>query len=262
VVDPESRRVAEANRLHPNLFNCRQYSAKSLGPEAGCKIPLLDGDGLLDVRGGECRSVELERISAIQNNAALTPEERTFAESQLQRERALRPVVHFSDVQSEGRPLSIPSGELHSTGAGFQYVAWCRCYLLPGYEPKGRIGYNGADWPDGEDFPLYLFDPPDHVRTVRIPWRRFFVGRPTPVVLSREGPVVVRPGARTRKKNYVRGLFLFRNGGPLHVSTSDSQEALVAPDGCRIAFEHRTVERRREPPLLVSLHVIDLCRSE
>jgi hypothetical protein len=257
-VYPRRGYVAEMRErgLERHLFNCQEYEIKAVGGDPYCRISLLHGDGVLDVRGEECSPATRARERHIRESVR-SIDERGRAIAQLEREVARSPARYFPHGSNVPIVLPIESGEMHRFGAGFAYSEWAKAYILPPFVAKGHYDGVLGDWPV-DIYPIYVLRPGGAVEVIQLPLKSYFRRRPPRVFLTRSGIAVMNPGETSDGRRRYEGLVMFTESGVEQLGHGYTQQMAVSPNGCRIAFEERHLIGPKRT-LTVYLKAIDVC---
>lgn len=167
-------------------FYCRTYKKADLGPEANCRIPLREGDGILDATGRACREAEREEQKRLAALPRPDPKSVTLA-FQFDQQLLDRPASYFSDASAEATPLPIVAREIHRFGWKIYYSDFAKAYAFRANESTQRPWM--GSWPEGVPIPFYILRRGGSVEKLLIPYDDRLQGAPADAQLSQRGLV-------------------------------------------------------------------------
>jgi hypothetical protein len=227
-----------------------------LAPRESCKSPLLPGDGFIELQGGRCNPDVRQRIAAVSN----LPEKRREELTSIDRELARNPVRFVNEAKGIAKDLPIHAAEVRHFNGTASYAQWKKQYVLPQTHARDRYEHPLGTWPTGQ-FIVYLLSNEGEVTSVNVPIRKWFHNVPGKVLLSKAGVVGAVPGPRLDRSPTILGVVLFRDESIELVSDGHTQQLALAPNGCVLAYENRTLPQTRADRLVITLRVVDLCEA-
>lgn len=238
-------------------FYCRTYKTAALGPEGNCRIPLRDGDGILDATGRACRQAEREerdRLKALphSNPKAASPDFR-FDQQLLD-----RPAAYFTSAAADPTLLPIASREVHISGWGIRYSEFAQAYTFRA-DRSTVLPWTGS-WPEGVPIPFYLLRRGGVIEKSLIPYDERLQGAPADAQLSRRGLVLLSTRVQSIPEPGDAGVYLQRTSGmPIKIFSAISDEIRVSPDGCRVAIHSAFFPPQGRKNVRGRMNVLDLC---
>ena len=242
-------------RRHP--FYCREYKLGPLGPEANCRIPLRDGDGLLDATGRRCRPAERSELERLKQLDIKDPSSIARAFS-YQQELLSRPVEYFTNATAEPIRLPLAARELTWSGYGIHYSWFSDAYVVRAMEtatfnPRGH-------WPEGVPVPFYVIQRGGSVRRYEIPWDMRLGGKPADAQLTRTGLILLSSAIRRSPGPGDAGLYLQKSDGKaIRIFSAVSQEMRVSPNGCYVAVHSEHMPKGYPRNVRGRLSVLEVC---
>ena len=258
ILDSSARhRALESQGFRKHPITCRYYQSNELAPGENCKVPLLPGDGYLEVAGGRCEETNRARIAAL-NRRGPSDEAARSELSRITTELARRPVMYHA-ADGGVTALPIEANEFQSSGPRVEYVEWKQRYQFQQLRGKRQPTHGDGVWPTDQPNLVYLFDPSGDLEQEAIPVRENFSKKPDRVAVARAGLVAILLDKTIDRRQGVWGLVLYSNQKPQILDDGMTQEFALSPDGCRVAYTRQVGDGTARNPVHTHVRAIDLC---